>query len=240
MDQQTQLNGLDKLLATVFDSQTSLASLLETLGFDAAQRLSLRQRHLPAIAAGLIEIIRRRLTWEDKDLWFRILSRRLGLDGEPPASLEQTAQALNIDVPYATYAEGEAAQCAHAGRAQEESPASRRFRRAVRSRPGARIVKLERSQTARRRRPKRIDYDLPGQCRWCRTKLKPSRRIPAPEADKPPQRKDSERLRRVAAAITIAVYTVASHGTDQERICPRPPRRQLRIQPFNLQPLGSR
>lgn len=120
MDQQTQLNGLDKLLATVFDSQTSLASLLDTLGFDAAQRLSLRQRHLPAIATGLIEIIRRRLTWEDKDLWFRILSRRLGLDGEPPASLEQTAQGLNIDVPYATYAEGEALQKCRTRSALEE------------------------------------------------------------------------------------------------------------------------
>jgi len=120
MDVSIQLAGLDKFLATVFDAQTSLESLLDSLGFDAAQRTSLRQHHLPPIAAGVIEVIRRRLTWEEKDLWFRILARRLGLDGEPPAALEQTAQALGIDAPYASYAEGEALQKCRTHAALEE------------------------------------------------------------------------------------------------------------------------
>jgi hypothetical protein len=120
MDNQTKLTGLDQFVATVFEGGTSLDSLLDTLGFDAAQRASIGQRHLPAIAAGLIEVIRRRLTWEDKDLWFRIIARRLGLDGEPPASLEATAQALNIDPPYAAYAEGEALQKCRTKTALEE------------------------------------------------------------------------------------------------------------------------
>ena len=120
MDIQTQLKGLDQFLATVFDGQTSLDTLLDGLGFDSGQRLSIGQRHLPAIAAGLIEVVRRRLTWEEKDLWFRILARRLGLDGEPPASLEACARALNIDVSYASYSEGEALQRCRSKAALEE------------------------------------------------------------------------------------------------------------------------
>ena len=110
MDQQTQLAGLNKFLGTVYESGTTLDTLLDDLGFDAAQRASLGQRHLPALASGLIETVRTRLTWEDKDLWFRIIARRLGMDGEPPVSLETAAQALNIDPGYAAYAEGEALQ----------------------------------------------------------------------------------------------------------------------------------
>lgn len=120
MDIQTQLAGLDKFLAAVFDGQTNLVSLLESLGFDAAQRLSLSQRHLPAIAGGLIDVIRRRLLWEDQDLWFRILARRLGLDGEAPASLPDVAKALNIEAGYASYAEGEALQKCRTKTALEE------------------------------------------------------------------------------------------------------------------------
>jgi hypothetical protein len=110
MDQQIQLSGLNKFLSTVYESGTTLDSLLDDLGFDAAQRASLSQRHLPALATGLLEAVRARLTWEDKDLWFRIIARRLGMDGEPPASPEATAHALNVDPGYAAHAEAEALQ----------------------------------------------------------------------------------------------------------------------------------
>jgi len=120
MDNQTMLKGLDKFIATAFEGSTNLDTLLDSLGFDAAQRSALSQHHLPVIAAALIEVIRRRLTWEDKDLWYRIIARRLGLDGEPPASLEEVAQALNIDAPYASYAEGEALQKCRTKTALEE------------------------------------------------------------------------------------------------------------------------
>lgn len=110
MDPQTRLAGLDHFTSTIFGSGASLESLLGTLGFEAAQLAALRQNHLPEIAAGFIEFVRRRLTWEDKDLWFRVLARRFGLDGEPPASIEQAAAALSVDAPYASYAEGEALQ----------------------------------------------------------------------------------------------------------------------------------
>ena len=120
MDYGSQLAGLNKFLATVFDGQTNLEALLDALGFDAAQRRSLNQRHLPAIAAGLIDVIHRRLTWEEQDLWFRIVARVLGLDGDPPTSLLETAKALHIDAGYASYAEGEALRKCRTHAAQEE------------------------------------------------------------------------------------------------------------------------
>jgi hypothetical protein len=116
MDLQTQLAGLDQFLSTIYGPGTSLDSLLGSLGFEASQVNSLRIGHLPALADGLIEIVRKRLTWEDKDLWFRLLARRFSLDGEPPAAavsatstpLENVAHSLGIDLPYASHAEAEA------------------------------------------------------------------------------------------------------------------------------------
>lgn len=110
MDQQLQFAGLNRFIATVFEAQTGLESLLGTLGFDGAQRASLTRSHAPALASGLVELIRRRLTWEDKDLWFSLIARRLGLDGEPPESIEAVARELGLTTEYAAYAEGEALQ----------------------------------------------------------------------------------------------------------------------------------
>lgn len=120
MDSDAQLGGLNRFLATVFDEGTSLDGLLEELGFDASKRGSLLEGHLPVSAAGLIEVIRRRLTWEDRDLWFRIVARRLGLDGGPSASTEETARSLNVDAGYVAYAEAEALQKCRTKAAREE------------------------------------------------------------------------------------------------------------------------
>lgn len=110
MDSRTQLTGLDQFLGTIFGDGTTLEALLGSMGFDAAQLNALRARHLPALADGFIEVVHKRLMWEDKDLWFRLLARRFGLDGAPPATLDDAARALDLDPPYAAYAEGEALQ----------------------------------------------------------------------------------------------------------------------------------
>lgn len=102
--------GLDRFLATVHDSSTTLDSLLGSLGFDTAQRALLLADRFPAVAQGLLEAIRQRLTWEDKDLWFRIVSLRMGLEGDAPASLEATARTLDLVPAYVSHAEGEALQ----------------------------------------------------------------------------------------------------------------------------------
>jgi hypothetical protein len=120
MDIQIQLTGLEQFLTTVLGPDEGLEGILKELGFDDSQRAALRERHCPFITAGLIEVVRRRLSWEEKDLWFRLLSRRFGLDGEPPASLEDAAKTLGIDAAYASHAEGEALQRCRTKTAQQE------------------------------------------------------------------------------------------------------------------------
>ena len=107
---ESQLAGLNRFVATAFGQDASLGTLLDELGFDATQRSSLDQKHTPAIVAGVVEAIHKKLTLDDKDLWFRILARRLGLDGEAPGSLEETATLLKVDAGYAARAEADALQ----------------------------------------------------------------------------------------------------------------------------------
>lgn len=108
MDPQTQLAGLDHFLSTLYGSGTGLESLLASLGFDPVQLKSLHDRHLQAIAAGLVEAVRDHLTGEDKDTWFRLVARRFGLDGEAPAPMEAAAASLGLDPAYAARAGAEA------------------------------------------------------------------------------------------------------------------------------------
>ncbi|MEW6403057.1 MAG: hypothetical protein AB1649_14760 [Chloroflexota bacterium] len=110
MDFKTQLNGLNQFLTAIYGKETRLSILLDSLGFETAQIQLLREKHLEAVVEGFIEVVRKRLTWEEKDLWFRILVRRFGLDGEPASAIEAVASALSIDPSYAAHAEGKALQ----------------------------------------------------------------------------------------------------------------------------------
>ncbi len=110
MDTTSQLKGLDRFLGAMYGGPVTLASMLDELGFDPAQALWLCERRLPALAAALVAALRKRLTSGEKDLWFRLLSRRYGLEGEPPLSLEQAAEILNIDPGYASQAQSDALQ----------------------------------------------------------------------------------------------------------------------------------
>ncbi|HEY2981079.1 MAG TPA: hypothetical protein VGJ22_07860, partial [Anaerolineales bacterium] len=108
MDLKTQLNGLNDFLTAIHGEETSLESLLESLDFEAAQVKLLREQRLEAVAGQFIEVVRKRLTWEEKDLWYRVLARRFGLDGEPGAAIDGVAAALGIEPSHAAYAEAEA------------------------------------------------------------------------------------------------------------------------------------
>ncbi len=108
MDLQTQLTGLDQFLSAIYGSGTTLESLLASLGFDPTQLKSLHERHLPAIAAGMVEAVHDRLTAEDKDTWFHLIAKRFGLDGEPPVTTEAAARLLGLDAAYALHATTEA------------------------------------------------------------------------------------------------------------------------------------
>ncbi len=120
MDISTQLQGLDHFLTAVYGEETSLSAMLDALGFEPNQNQLLRDNAMPALAAQLIDVIRRRLTSDHSDLWFRLLSRRFGLDGEPPATLADAARLLDIDTPAASLAQEEAMQRCRYKTAQQE------------------------------------------------------------------------------------------------------------------------
>ncbi len=119
MDQLTQLAGLDRFLTGIYGESTTLPAMLDDLGFEPEQSRTLREDCLPEIAARFIDAVRNRLTSGDKDLWFRLLSRRFGLDGELPASLDEAARLLAIDAGYARQAEVDALQRCRTKAAQD-------------------------------------------------------------------------------------------------------------------------
>jgi hypothetical protein len=110
MDATIQLDGLDKFLTAIHGEPTNLAGMIEGLGFEAAQRQWLQEERMQAVAAQLVEAVRKKLTNRELDLWFRVLNRRFGLDGEPAMRIEEAARALNVAVEEASRAESDALQ----------------------------------------------------------------------------------------------------------------------------------
>lgn len=120
MDPQIQLNGLDRFLAEIYGEETHFTALIDGLGFDRDQTRTLREDCLESVAGQFIEAVRKKLTFGERDLWFRLLSRRFGLDGEPPAALDVAARALDIDYGSAAQAESDALQkCSYKSTLQE-------------------------------------------------------------------------------------------------------------------------
>jgi len=93
MDFTTQLAGLNQLLSVIYGNEMQLNTLLGGLGFEESQVEGLQGAPLESVVAGFLEIIHKRLTSDSgKDTYYQILSRRYGLDGEPPAQLSEIAQ----------------------------------------------------------------------------------------------------------------------------------------------------
>ncbi len=104
MDITIRLEGLARFLSTVYGDKTDLPAMLGELGFEPEQARLLQEECLPAIAEGFVNAVRKTLTSGEKDLWFRLLNRRYGFDGEPPMSLEEAAFALAVEPGYASQA----------------------------------------------------------------------------------------------------------------------------------------
>ncbi len=108
MSVKLQLDGLDRFLTSIYGGETHLTSMIDALGFEPEQARVLREECLPAMAEQFVEAVRKKLTSGDKDLWFRLLNRRFGLDGEPAIPIEQAAPLLNVDPLSASQAEADA------------------------------------------------------------------------------------------------------------------------------------
>ena len=101
MDFKTQLSGLNEFLSVIYGNETQLGTLLRDLGFEQAQVDQLRDRQLEAVVDQFLEMIHKRLTSESgKDAYYQILSRRYGLDGELPDSLDVISQKRNDSPEY--------------------------------------------------------------------------------------------------------------------------------------------
>jgi DNA-directed RNA polymerase sigma subunit (sigma70/sigma32) len=101
MDFKSQLAGLNELLGVVYGEETRLSTLLGELGFEPAQIEQLRDQHLESVVSQFLEVIHKRLTNEaGKDTYYQILSRRYGLDGEPPEQLSSIAVRQGLSPEY--------------------------------------------------------------------------------------------------------------------------------------------
>ncbi|HSL47287.1 MAG TPA: hypothetical protein VK897_27855 [Anaerolineales bacterium] len=101
MDVNTQLSGLDDLLAVIYGHGVRLRTLLCELGFEPSQIEQLQNRHLECVVNQFLEVIHKRLTsGSGKDTYYQILSRRYGLDGEPPQQLSVVAETYALSTDY--------------------------------------------------------------------------------------------------------------------------------------------
>lgn len=120
MDTAVQLAALDRFLTATYGEEMTLGGMIEALGFDPEQSRLLREDCLQTVAEELIDAVRRKLTLGERDLWFRLLCRRFGLDGEPGVSLDEAARVLNVDAGYASQAESDALERCRTKRTRED------------------------------------------------------------------------------------------------------------------------
>ena len=101
MDVTLQYSGLEQLLAIIYGQETRLSLLLRDLGFEQHQVDQLQNGQLASIVTQFLEVIHKRLTSDSgKDTYYQILSRRYGLDGEPPQQLSAIAEKYGYSPEY--------------------------------------------------------------------------------------------------------------------------------------------
>ena len=128
MDEHMQLTALDQFLSLIFQEPTTLADLMVSLGFEQSQVDRLLESHPNPIITQFLSSIHEYLTSDSgKDTYFHLLSRRYGLDGEAPESLETIAKKLALTPEYAGQACQEALDKCRSKTAREKFKKSLRF-----------------------------------------------------------------------------------------------------------------
>jgi hypothetical protein len=90
MENERQMQGLDRFLSAVYGRSTQLRGLMRELGFEQAEVLGIDA--LQSLAGSFLEAVRKRLSGPaGQDTYYQVLSRRYGLDGDAPRSLEEIA-----------------------------------------------------------------------------------------------------------------------------------------------------
>lgn len=110
MEKSPQVASITRFLTSMYGAPTQLETMIEELGFEPAQCRWLCEERLADMAVALVDVLRVRLVRGDLDLWFRILNRRFGLDGQPAVPLDEAARLLNVTFEQASQAETAALQ----------------------------------------------------------------------------------------------------------------------------------
>lgn len=92
MNFKIQLTGLNEFLTEIYKTETRLSTLLSGLGFDKKQIELLREHHLEPVVANFIDVIKEHLG----NRLFDVISRRFGLDGEIPDTLQVVADKFGL------------------------------------------------------------------------------------------------------------------------------------------------
>src|SRR5262245_55409932 len=101
MDFNSQLTGLNELLSAIYGDGLQLNTLLSEIGFEQSQIDQLWDQHLEVVVSEFLEVIRKRLTSDSgKDTYYKILSRRYGLDGELREQLSAIAGKYGFSPEY--------------------------------------------------------------------------------------------------------------------------------------------
>jgi hypothetical protein len=97
MNVKQQVNSLNEFLTAVYGTETRLSTLLTSLGFNSQQVELIRNQYLEPTITSFLESLRKRMVagWDGERL-YEIISRRFGLDGEPPDTLEALGQQFGL------------------------------------------------------------------------------------------------------------------------------------------------
>lgn len=93
----SRIEGISSLLSDIEDKETRISSLLFQFGFPDAQVEEARRDHMSAIAALLVESIRKHVkAGPDGCRLYEVLERRYGLKGDGRVTLESVGNSMGI------------------------------------------------------------------------------------------------------------------------------------------------
>jgi len=91
------VSGINEFLTMVYGTETRLSTLLRSLGFNSQQVELIRNQYLESFITSFLEVLRTRtITGWDGERLYTIISRRPGLDGEPPDTLKALGQQFGL------------------------------------------------------------------------------------------------------------------------------------------------
>lgn len=97
MSIKTKVIGLNKFLASIYDTDMRISILLSEIGYDARQIQYLRQNCLEKLVDGCILLINQRIVaYSDGVRLNKVISQRYGLDGQPSQTLQTIGNELHI------------------------------------------------------------------------------------------------------------------------------------------------